>query len=191
MTGSGILPATIYKNKLHFLFGRESKLDETPGWSDFAGGVEGKDGLMETAVREGTEELTGFLGTEGELSKLLKKHGVHKVQWNTYTTHVFPMVYDPALIKYYNNNQRFLQKHMKPNDMKKYKFFEKAEIRWMPLSEIKKLRYDFRPFYKNVLDCIMYQKDDIEKFVRKSLKSNGTRRNYSGKRRRYTRKNKR
>ena len=130
---------------------------------------------METAVREGTEELTGFLGTEAELAKMLKKHGVYKVNWETYTTHVFPMNYSEELITYYNNNQRFLQKHLTPKIMKKYKFFEKAEIRWVPLSDFKKLRYKFRPFYKNVIDNILKNKTEIERFVRRGLKKNGTR----------------
>ena len=175
MTGSGILPATIHKNKLYFLFGRENNLDETPGWSDFAGGVEGKDGLMETAVREGTEELTGFLGTETELAKMMRKYGVFKVNWQTYTTHVFPMNYSAELVNYYNNNQKFLQKHLKPKVMRKYKFFEKAEIRWVPLSEFKKMRYQFRPFYKNVIDNILKNKSQIERFIRRSLRKNETR----------------
>lgn len=174
MTGSGILPATIYKNKLYFLFGRENNLDETPGWSDFAGGVEGKDGLMETAIREGTEELTGFLGTQQELAKMLKKHGVYKINWNTYTTHIFPMDHSEELVNYYNNNQKFLQRHLKPKVMKKYKFFEKAEIRWIPVSEFKKLRYKFRPFYKNVIDKIVENKKTIEQFIRSKLHKNHT-----------------
>ena len=176
MTGSGILPATIYKNKVYFLFGRENSNDETPGWSDFAGGVEKNDTLMETAIREGTEELTGFLGTKKDLENMIKKYGTHNIKWNTYTTHIFPMKYDSALVHYYNNNQKFLQKHLDPKVMKKYPFFEKAEIRWIPFSELDKMRYSFRPFYKNVLDTIKLQKKEIQKFIKNSLKNNKTKR---------------
>ncbi len=189
MTGSGILPATIHNGKLYFLFGREHNLDSTPGWSDFAGGVEGNDGLMETAIREGTEELTGFLGSEKELAKMMRKHGVIKVNWETYTTHVFPMNYSEELVNYYNNNQRFLQKHLKPKVMKKYKFFEKAEIRWVPFSEFKHLRYKFRPFYKNVIDKIIEKRGEIERFIRRSLRANKTRKCGAKMRRCGTRKN--
>ncbi len=172
MTGSGILPTTIYKNRLYFLFGRENNHDATPGWSDFAGGVEGNDGILETAIREGTEELTGFLGSEQELREKLQKYGTYKITWNTYTTHILPMEYDESLVHYYNNNQKFLQKHLHPKVMKRYKFFEKAEIRWVPFSDLKKMRYTFRPFYKNVLDELIREKTGIEKYVKNSLKKN-------------------
>jgi hypothetical protein len=41
MTGSSLLPATIYKNKVYFLFGKENELEESAkGFSDFGGGQE-------------------------------------------------------------------------------------------------------------------------------------------------------
>ena len=37
--GAGILPTTIHKGKLYFLFGKEGKHeDSAPGFSDFGGG---------------------------------------------------------------------------------------------------------------------------------------------------------
>ena len=59
--GAGILPTTIINNKLYFLFGKENKYADTPGWSDFGGGTDNKETFMETSMREGAEELTGFL----------------------------------------------------------------------------------------------------------------------------------
>jgi hypothetical protein len=38
--GASILPVTIYKGKLYFLFGKERAIDENPGWSDFGGGTD-------------------------------------------------------------------------------------------------------------------------------------------------------
>jgi hypothetical protein len=37
--GAGVLPATIHNNKIYFLFGKENKFADTPGWSDFGGGT--------------------------------------------------------------------------------------------------------------------------------------------------------
>lgn len=169
MVAGGILPTTIYNNKIYFLFGKERAMDSTPGWSDFAGGVEHNDSQMTTAIREGTEELTGFLGSEKDLKKMLKKHGNIPIQWETYRTHVFPLKYDPALVYYYNNNQRFLQKKLKPSVFKQYKIFEKAEIKWISFEELNKMRKKFRPFYTNVVDKLLENKEVISRFIRSSL----------------------
>ena len=59
MVGSSILPACVHKGTLYFLFGKENDLADTPGWSDFGGGVEPGEDLFDAALREGGEELTG------------------------------------------------------------------------------------------------------------------------------------
>ena len=67
--GGSVLPATIDdKGVLRFLFGKERDIDENPGWSDFGGGTENGETYMTTAIREGGEELTGFLGGEKEIT---------------------------------------------------------------------------------------------------------------------------
>ena len=58
MVGSSILPACVHKGKLYFLFGKENSLADTPGWSDFGGGVDPGESIYDTALREGGEELT-------------------------------------------------------------------------------------------------------------------------------------
>ena len=76
MVGSSILPVTIHKNKLYFLFGKETPLETSaPGWSDFGGGVEPGENVLETALREGGEELTGFLGDAQHLKQHVQTHG--------------------------------------------------------------------------------------------------------------------
>lgn len=53
--GAGILPFTIYKGRVLFLFGRENK-DKTADsnkkelWSDFGGSKEGLESYFDTAV---------------------------------------------------------------------------------------------------------------------------------------------
>ena len=39
---------------------------------------------------------------------------------------------------YYNNNQNFLQSNLDPNIIKNTKIFEKTQIKWFSLDEIKK-----------------------------------------------------
>ena len=110
--GAGILPTTIRNGKIWFLFGKENKFEKSaPGFSDFGGGKDNNETPLETAIREGGEELTGFLGTDEQLKKQLKAHGTYNIDFaeNKYRTHIFPMKYDPYLEKYYNNNQKFIK----------------------------------------------------------------------------------
>jgi len=176
--GAGILPTTIHNGKLYFLFGKENKHeDSASGFSDFGGGTDNKEGFFETAVREGTEELTGFLGTMTDLRKMLKKNGTynidyHSTGYNPYRCHLLPMEYDPKLPFYYNNNQKFLQKHLDTNVIKKSKIFEKEEIRWVCLDDFKKMRSKFRCYFKNILDDIYKQKVQIYQFIHSRLNKN-------------------
>jgi 8-oxo-dGTP pyrophosphatase MutT (NUDIX family) len=167
--GAGILPITIHNNKLYFLFGKENKFADTPGWADFGGGSEDKETFIKTAVREGTEELTGFLGSSDDLERKMKKTGTFNIDWNTYRTHILPMEYDEYLPFYYNNNQRFLQKRLDPKIIEKSKIFEKAEIRWFSIDEIKKRKVSFRSYYYNIADLIIKNELAIDKFVRSKL----------------------
>ena len=72
--GASILPISVHNGKIYFLFGKERDVDETPGWSDFGGGNESGESYLDTAIREGSEELTGFLGGVADIRKLLKKY---------------------------------------------------------------------------------------------------------------------
>jgi 8-oxo-dGTP pyrophosphatase MutT (NUDIX family) len=175
--GAGILPTTIHNNKLYFLFGKENKYESSaPGYSDFGGGTDSKESFFETAVREAGEELTGFLGSDQEVRKLLKKHGTYNIDYlhssehSLYRMHIFPLKYDPMLAIYYNNNQRFIQTHLDPKVIQKSKIFEKAEIRWVCVDDILKMRPQFRHYFQNIVDIILDEKTDINKFVRASLR---------------------
>ncbi len=170
--GASILPICIHKGKVYFLFGKERDIDENPGWSDFGGGNESGESYLETAVREGSEEMTGFLGGVADIRKLLKKHGTFELEYQAgkykpYRVHMFPMEYDAKLAEYYNNNQRFLQNKLKPSIISDMKIFEKAQIRWISMGELKKMRPQFRSFYKNVVDLILANKKKISKFAHK------------------------
>ena len=170
--GAGILPTTIHNNKLYFLFGRENKYeDSAPGFSDFGGGTDNSETFLETAVREAGEELTGFLGNDNDVRKLLKKYGTYNIDYTAtghspYRMHIFPFDYDEHLPFYYNNNQRFLQKRLEPKVIKKSKIFEKEEIKWICVDELKKMRPQFRSYFQNIVDNILMQKNEITNFIK-------------------------
>ena len=168
--GGSILPATIHNNKIYLLFGKERQIDTNPGWSDFGGGTEKGESVFSTAIREGSEELTGFLGNPEDIKKLLQKYGTYNIDYNlkgysTYRAHIFPMEYDDMLVRYYNNNQRFLQKRLDPNIIKSTTIFEKTEIKWFSFDEIKKNKSKFRTFYQEIVKMILDKQDEIERFV--------------------------
>jgi len=170
--GAGILPTCIHKNKLYFLFGKEHDYCDTPGWSDFGGGTDDRETYMQTAIREGGEELTGFLGSDADLSKMLKRNGTFNIDYNsnghtTYRMHIFKMNYDEALPYYYNNNQRFLQKRLDAAIIKRTKIFEKAQIRWICIDELLKMRKEFRSYFQDIVDMICDKKSEIFRFINK------------------------
>ena len=179
--GGSILPVTIHNNKIYFLFGKERDIDENPGWSDFGGGTDKGETLFQTAIREGGEEMTGFLGSSADIKKLLNKYGTYNLDYKsegytTYRCHIFPMDYDDKLPFYYNNNQQFLQKRLDQKVIRNTKIFEKTQIKWFSFDEIKKDIKQFRSFYQNIVHLILGNKSAIEGFVNKSFKKTNIKR---------------
>jgi 8-oxo-dGTP pyrophosphatase MutT (NUDIX family) len=177
--GASVLPVTVHNGKVFLLFGKERDIDSNPGWSDFGGGTDKGETFMETAIREGGEELTGFIGSSDDIRKLLKKYGTVNVDYlskgySTYRCHIFPMAYDEKLPFYYNNNQRFLQKRLNPSVIRDTKIFEKTQIQWFDIEELGKRRKEFRDFYRNIIDLILEKKSEIIDFAKKSLKNTGS-----------------
>jgi 8-oxo-dGTP pyrophosphatase MutT (NUDIX family) len=165
--GGGILPVAIKNNKLYFLFGKENELDDTPGWADFGGGKEDGESPLDTATREGSEEINGFLGSAEQLRTLVKKNKIVTIQFKEYTTYIFNMDYDDRLPYYYKNNYEFFSrylphvKHKKDNGL-----LEKSKIKWFSYDDLKKNKKEFRSFYQNIIDLIIKQ----EKFITNKLR---------------------
>jgi 8-oxo-dGTP pyrophosphatase MutT (NUDIX family) len=162
--GAGILPIAFHNGKLFFLFGKENKYNDTPGWADFGGGQDLGETVFECAIREGTEELTGFLGSEAELKTMFRKNPKFTLKHGNYTTFFLLIDYNESLPFYYNNNQRFLQKKLSPSLIKNSKIFEKQEIQWFSLDDMKKKRKQFRYFYRDMVDLILEEKNSILSF---------------------------
>ena len=154
----GILPIAKHRGTIYFLFGREVNDKK---WSDFGGRGERHEKYLETAIREGTEELDGFLGTEQNLKKLILKNHILTVHNNKYATIIFEINYDPNLPLYFNNHHKFIKKNF-PHLIAHKGYFEKSEISWISLNDLQKLRGKFRNFYQSTIDYIISQKHKIE-----------------------------
>jgi len=163
MVAGSILPIALHNGKIHFLFGKESPMEDSQkGWSDFGGGVENGETPYKAALREGGEELTGFLGDGRSIEKMIKKSGCYKIIHNKYHVHVFVMDYDDNLVKYYNNNHSFLWERMDRKYLSSTNLFEKIEIKWFSEEELVSMRSEFREFYREIVDKL---KEEIPAFM--------------------------
>jgi hypothetical protein len=176
MVAGSILPIAFHNNQLFFLFGKENALADTPGFSDFGGGLEPGETPYKTALREGSEELSGFLGTGKDIDAMIKKAGgPYKLVNKTYHVHMFLMEYDENLVKCYNNSHRFLWERMDQKMLNDSKLFEKIEIAWFSADQMKLRKNEFRDFYQNIVDDILMDMPNIKRFIMKTSK-NKTRR---------------
>lgn len=160
--GGGLLPVAIKNDRLYFLFGKENELDDTPGWADFGGGHEEGETHFDTALREGSEEINGFLGSVEQLRKRVKKNKIATIKFKEYSTYIFKMEYDEKLPTYYKNNYEFFSRYL-PHIKHKLDngLLEKSNIRWFSYEELKKEKNSFRSFYQNIVDMIIKQEKEI------------------------------
>jgi len=164
--GGGALPVAYNKRnkKVYLLFGKENEYlnKDSPGWSDFGGGEKSGESALDTALREGCEELNGFFGCEGDIKRLVKENLVISLNHERYTTFLFQIDYDENLPIYFNNNYKFLKNHV--NDLVRHStngLFEKSNIKWMTFDDMRKERNTFRSYYRNVVDVILENENDI------------------------------
>jgi len=178
MVAASILPVAVCDNKLYFLFGKENEMeDSAKGFSDFGGRVEGSETIIQTALREGSEELCGFLGNPKQISQLIKKNGgTYKITYGAenkaYHVHIFPIEHDCKLPEYFTNNHRFLWNRMDKNLLNNSKLFEKQEIKWFCESELTKHMNQFRPFYREIVKLFITDLPNIRKFILSKQKKN-------------------
>ena len=169
--GGGALPIAFNKkNKtVYLLFGKENEYlnKDSPGFSDFGGGEKTGESALDTALREGCEELNGFFGCEGEIKRLIKENLVTSLNHDRYTTFLFEIEYDENLPYYFNNNYKFLKSHV--NKLVRHAtngLFEKSVIKWMTFDDLRNERSSFRSYYRNVVDVILENEDDIVRKVK-------------------------
>lgn len=180
MVAGSILPVAMHNKQLYFLFGKENCMeDSAKGWSDFGGRCDNNETPYQAALREGGEELTGFLGDEKQIKHMIEANGINPlvITHNNYHVHIFSMEYDKNLPKYYNQNHKFLWERMDKEVLNESKLFEKIEIKWYSLSEIKQHRGEFRKFYQEIIDIFVEDIKQITTFIKQSPNNNKSKRN--------------
>jgi hypothetical protein len=169
MVAAAILPTTIWNGKLYFLFGQENQYETSaPGFSDFGGGCENNESPFQTALREGCEELTGFLGNAHDLKKQFQGKK-YIIQVNDYYTYLLPIHYDPNLTIYFNNMQQLIHQKIPKKILIQSCIFEKKIIQWICIDDLLSMKSKMRSFYRPHLDVIYSQRHQIFPFVQQKL----------------------
>jgi len=159
MPGAGILPVAVYKNKLYFLFGKENKYNDTPGWCDFGGGIERGETVFETSLREIEEETCGFISKE-EVIRSIEHSGSLIFRIKNYTTTIVLIPYDKKMPEYFNKNHAIIEKY---HPKIKSVIFEKDEMKWISWEELQSL--PVRSFYRAMMQILFHNRKEIQEFA--------------------------
>jgi len=165
MTGSSVLPVAIHHGKLMFLFGLENSLEKSaPGWADFGGSMEKGETPLDAAIREGHEESSGFFA---DLPTRLMVDG-HLLFGDPekYNIHVFLHEYDPQMCIHFNNMHQLMWQKMGPKILGPTCLFEKCQMEWFSVADIKTRITEFRPFYRKILQQFILNDSSLRKIRR-------------------------
>ena len=160
--GAGILPVALYRGTLFILLGQERHSNYK--WCDFGGTPHKGEKPFKTAIREGTEELNGFFGTEEELEKDVNSNMLMSIYYDKYTSYVYRVKYDRNLPTYFNNNNKFIEKNA-PDivDTHHNGLYEKKTINWFSVNKFRNSKYMqmVRPHYVEHITSILKNTDYI------------------------------
>ncbi len=163
--GAGILPIALYRGTIFLLLGQERHNDLL---CDFGGSPHKGEQIIDTAVREGCEELNGLLGDIKSVDKLVNNNLILMINDAKYTSYVFNIKYDKNLPYYFKNLNNFAESYLvdKVNDNHNG-LFEKKKIEWYKLDDLKNSNSNFmknvRPHYRNILISISSKEDFLKK----------------------------
>ena len=161
--GAGILPVTMSNGILLFLMGKERSSNL---WCDFGGSTEFGEQPLQTAIREGGEELNGILGIDYELYNTVTRSMISPVEFNKYTSFLFNLDYDDNLINTFKNSNNFAENYLNHViNVKHNGLFEKSEIKWFTINELNRDIKMFRPHYIPIVNTIIYHNEMIKKSV--------------------------
>ena len=152
--GAGILPITLYKGAIYLLLGQE----RNNLWSDFGGSSNKNEKPYKTAIREGYEELNGFLGNIDDLEDRVNSNLILSISYDKYTTYIFNIDYDKNLPIYFSNLNSFIEANANDKIMKDHNgLFEKKQIKWLQIKDYKKNNniLQLRSWYKPIIDSVI------------------------------------
>jgi len=161
--GAGILPFARHNGSIYLFLGRENKEGGSSAagkWSDFGGSKEGNESEFDTALREGSEELSGIFGDMDKLASLVKKTNII-IKTKTFYTYLMEVNYDPTkpdqLKTIYkdalDNTPELVYTH---NGL-----YEKDRGIWLDIEKAEEFRPELRRWYNYMMTKIIsYFKND-------------------------------
>jgi len=170
--GAGILPVSFYRGTLFVLLGKERFKENNQNlWCDFGGSVD-KNNINEinnpyfTAIREGSEELNGIFGDFDILKNNVDKNYLYKISnnHNNYHSFLFNVKYDNKLPIYFNNQNKFIEKHLSHVILSDNGLFEKSQVKWFSIKQLKNnIHTDnfFRKHYISIIKKIINNEKSI------------------------------
>ncbi len=163
--GAGLLPFAKYNGYIYLFLGRENIEGPSSAagqWSDFGGSKENGETELETALREGEEELNGLFGNYEILSTLVEKTNI-VIKTKTFYTYLLEVEYDEnkaneLKIKYeyaLQNTPDLVHAH---NGL-----YEKDRGIWLKLEDIEEFRPKLRRWYHPIMTKIVSYFNDRTK----------------------------
>ena len=147
--GAGIIPISKFNNRIYFLLGRDVAYQK---WSDFGGKSEKYETAIDTAVREGYEETSGFLGSQEIIKDNIIKNDfpIFKTNNNRHSCYLVKIKYQKELPNYMNNNFNFLKANLPKIVDSNNGLYEKDYIAWFTIDELKNFT-EFRTYFKDIV----------------------------------------
>ena len=138
--GAGVLLRSRNESgQLVCLLSREA---DTGEWRDLGGSPEGKEGPLDTACREASEESNGLLGSANDVKKMIKRRSGRVIvsEAGRYTTYVVDVPFSSlkSFTSYFNNSIRFLDAHF-DCARRTEGLMEKTRARMVNLAQAKRL----------------------------------------------------
>jgi len=177
MVGSGVILVALHNNKVYYLFGKEGSMeqDKKCHWGDFGGGSKHGEDLLDTTTREGAEELNGFFGSKADFEKYILKNKIDEVAYDKRYTYLVKAEYDEKLPFYFNNNYKFIYEYLKGHvEHPTNGLFEKSEIKWFTVEDLKRERNIFRDYFRNIIDIIIYNHPKTLSKMKRAYRGNGS-----------------
>jgi len=159
MVGSGVIMTALHKNKVYYLFGKEGSMerDKKCHWGELVWGAKTGEDLLDTTTREGAEELNGLFDSKADFEKYILKNRIDEIAYDKRYTYLVRADYDAKLPYYFNNNYNFICEYLKGHVRHPTNgLFEKSEIRWFTVDDLKREKHIFRDYFQNIIDIVIY-----------------------------------